>query len=256
MRSRRSKLLRITVLGLLAGGFAPFATSVSAGAADQPQPTFLESGDNDLIRFQKGDVPIIEGIDQLLEDTLVQPKKVKPNFALGRAKLKASPEPAAETDLMVESEAREEQPAETRDQKSADRLLAPSSPGIAPSATQVPLGGISSSAEVAPLAEKIVPPAPAPARLDDEIDARLVTVCLNNPDAASGAKAFDIRRDGAPRYVADIGATSCARFEPTRHTLYFWKSNELGALSLILSSRLDLNDADGTQVTLDWLRDK
>jgi hypothetical protein len=248
--------LGITVFGLLAGGLASLATVFSAVAADQPQPTFLESGDNDLIRFQKGDVPALEGIDQLLEDSVVQPKKVKPNFALGRAKLKTSPEPAAEAEIMMEPEAREEQPAELRNQKSADRLLAPSSPGIAPSAAQAPLGGISSSAEVAPIAEKIVPPWPAPARLDDEIDARLVTVCLNNPDDAGGAKAFDIRRDGAPRYIADIGATSCARFEPTRHTLYFWKTNELGALSLILSSRLDLNDADGTQVTLDWLRDK
>jgi hypothetical protein len=244
------------VFGLLAGGFASFATAVSAVAADQPQPTFLESGDNDLIRFQKGDVPAIESNDQLFKDSLVLPQKVNPDFALGRAKLKASPQHAAEAEIMMESEAHEEQPAELRDQKSADRLLAPASPGIAPSAAQAPLGGISSSAEIAPLAEKIIPPAPAPARLDDEIDARLVSVCLNNPDDANGAKAFDIRRDGAPRYIADIGATSCARFEPTRHTLYFWKTNDLGALSLILSSRLDLNDADGTQVTLDWLRDK
>ena len=83
-----------------------------------------------------------------------------------------------------------------------------------------------------------------------------MTVCLNNPDDASGAKGFDIRRDGPPRYVADVGATACARFEPTRHTIYLWKTNDLGALSLILSSRLDLIEADGTQVSLDWLRDR
>jgi hypothetical protein len=250
-------------LGLLAGGFASFGTAHSALAADQPQPTFLESGDNDLIRFQKGDVPLIESINQPLNKTKNQVENIRPAIA-ARKERRVAAEPMAEAEVAAEAITQDEQPVELRDQKSADRLLTHSLTGIAPSADLAPSGRARSSLEIAPMAGKIVPPAPAtiPASapslspLDDEIDARLVTVCLNNPDDASGAKAFDIRREGSPRYIADIGATSCARFEPTRHTLYFWKSNDLGALSLILSSRLDLNDADGTQVTLDWLRDK
>ncbi|MBD1545411.1 hypothetical protein [Roseibium aggregatum] len=90
----------------------------------------------------------------------------------------------------------------------------------------------------------------------ERIDTRLVTVCLANPANAHGTKAFDIQRTDPPRFVAKIGTRTCARFEPTRHTLYLWKAGIDGKLSLILSSPLDLNDADGTQVSLDWLQDR
>lgn len=88
------------------------------------------------------------------------------------------------------------------------------------------------------------------------IDARLVTVCLHNPKDADGPKAFDIQKREPPRFAANAGAKICARFEPTRHTLYLWKTGTDGALLLVLSSPLDLSDIDGTQVSLDWLRDR
>ncbi len=94
-----------------------------------------------------------------------------------------------------------------------------------------------------------------PKEFGDDIDLRLVTICLSNPGDAQGAKGFDIRRESLPRYVAEIGKMACARFEPTRQMLYFWKADETGDLRLTLSSRLDLNDSDGTLVTLDWMRD-
>jgi len=98
------------------------------------------------------------------------------------------------------------------------------------------------------------PEAPPPP-LEEDIDLRLVTICLTNPEHAQGAKGFDIRRDGLPRYVAEVGEMACARFEPTRQMLYFWKADGSGELIPTLSSRLDLNDSDGTLVTLEWLRD-
>ncbi len=104
-----------------------------------------------------------------------------------------------------------------------------------------------------------LPPASSPevqpAPLEEDIDLRLVTICLTNPAQAQGAKGFDIRRDGLPRYVAEVGEMACARFEPTRQMLYFWKADSSGDLIPTLSSRLDLNDSDGTLVTLDWVRD-
>ncbi|WP_346911505.1 hypothetical protein [uncultured Roseibium sp.] len=90
----------------------------------------------------------------------------------------------------------------------------------------------------------------------ETVDTRLVTVCLTNPANAQGSKAFDIQKTDPPRFVARTGARACARFEPTRHTLYLWKARKDGKLSLILSSPLDLNDTDGTQVSLDWLQDR
>ncbi|MEM9631135.1 MAG: hypothetical protein AAGA50_07405 [Pseudomonadota bacterium] len=218
--------------------------SGTALSADFPAPTFLESGDNDLIRFQKGEIANQE---------FVPP----PNLQ------KIAPAPAART-----SAARQQAP-ETNVPATQDRLMSESieetkSFAAAPLfdsasdqadketdvAPQAPVAALSAPAPSAP------EPEVAPNGLNEAIDARLVTVCLNNPAEATGAKAFDIRRDTPPRYIADVGATSCARFEPTRHTLYLWKTNDIGALSLILSSRLDLNDSDGTQVTLDWLRDR
>jgi hypothetical protein len=90
----------------------------------------------------------------------------------------------------------------------------------------------------------------------ETVDTRLVTVCLTNPANAQGSKAFDIQRTDPPRFVARTGSRTCARFEPTRHTLYLWKAGADGKLSLILSSPLDLNDADGTQVSIDWQQDR
>jgi len=87
------------------------------------------------------------------------------------------------------------------------------------------------------------------------IKQRLVTICLQNAAVNSGVKAFDIRKNGQPRYVAQPGVKICGKFEPTHHTLYFWKTNKAGRLSLTLSNRLDLGDTDGTQVNLTWVRD-
>ena len=88
------------------------------------------------------------------------------------------------------------------------------------------------------------------------IDTRLVTVCLTNPAGAAGPKAFDIQKSDPPRFVANTGERTCARFEPTRHTLYLWKAGKDGKLFLVLSSPLDLNDTDGTQVSLYWLQER
>ena len=85
-------------------------------------------------------------------------------------------------------------------------------------------------------------------------DNRLVTVCLKN-STSSGIKAFDIRRGGPPRFAADSGGQACTRLEPIRHTITFWKAAEDGTLQPTLTSRLDLGDTGGTQVTLNWIED-
>lgn len=87
------------------------------------------------------------------------------------------------------------------------------------------------------------------------VEKRLVSVCLKNASTASGNKGFDIRRNGPPRFVAKPGERICTRLEPTRHTVYFWKADANGKLSLTLTSRLDLSATDGTSVTLDWVQD-
>ena len=69
--------------------------------------------------------------------------------------------------------------------------------------------------------------APAPV-LDSAIAERLVTVCLNNSASNSGAKAFDVQRRNVPRFVATSGKTTCAKFEPTRQTIYLWKTDAQG----------------------------
>ncbi|MES0881055.1 hypothetical protein [Roseibium sp. SCP14] len=213
-------------------------------AADFPAPTFLESGDNDLIRFQKGEV-----VDQEIIPPPSLQKMAPPVAKRMSAARRQSPE--------TEAPAPQDQPLSESSEEVTSSLSAP----LMDSASDQ-VGEESDMAPQAPAAilsaevPAVLKPEVASGGLDEAIDARLVTVCLNNPAQATGAKAFDIRRDSPPRYVADIGATSCARFEPTRHTLYLWKTNDIGALSLILSSRLDLNDSDGTQVTLDWLKDR
>lgn len=96
--------------------------------------------------------------------------------------------------------------------------------------------------------------APAPV-LDSAIAERLVTVCLNNSASNSGTKAFDVQRRDVPRFVAASGKTTCAKFEPTRQTIYFWKTTSQGKLALTLSNRLDLRDSEGTQIMLNWEQD-
>ncbi len=256
------------------GGLLPAWGVSSTLAADKPAPTFLESGSNDLIRFQRGEVPaanagaeeteaeaVPPAADKLLEDRAEadtaedkkQEKRRSPLNSLGRLLFKPAPQDDASEPM--ESFASEPAPAPAPVPQAETSGLS----------TKAPANEGFSDLEVAPAARVAVPRPPqalsvpkvsSPASLDKDIDARLVTVCLTNPQEASGAKAFDIRRVGPPRYVADVGATACARFEPTRHTLYLWKTDGRGDLSLILSSRLDLNDADGTQVSVDWLRDR
>ncbi|WP_420333864.1 hypothetical protein [Roseibium sp.] len=283
---------------LLAGSLVVFVSACIALAQDAPKPTFLESGDNDLIRFQMGGVPIDLSAESLALETTVS--EAVPVIS-----------PATAPEALKEEEAAEQMakaPATRRTELAKRAEETPSKPirtfAVAPTA------GILGAPEAADLPTVPQPkPAPAPERarqnsvaaqtssalfdsatpdvsglapsgdleaasrayantvraapqetvepvLSEEVNARLVTICLNNPEKANGAKAFDIRREGPPRYVADIGSSACARFEPTRHTLYLWKTNDIGALSLIVSNRLDLNGEDGTQVTLDWLRDQ
>lgn len=230
-------LRQVLVLGVAAGALTGGLAPLTSYAADRTQPTFLESGSNDLIRFQRGSAPDDE------------PAAEEP------APLSApSPAPAAEKpvakkmrSLIIEPRSL---PAESMPAPAAGVAVQSAPKTMAPPVPQADVAEAEASVpDTAGLSENERP-------IDAEIDARLVTVCLNNPPDAAGTKAFDIRRDGPPRYVADIGGTACARFEPTRHTLYFWKAADAGQLSLILSSRLDLNGADGTQVSLDWLRDR
>lgn len=269
-KNTTTAFLRLALAGLVSLG----ASGVSI-ASEPPQPTFLESGDNDLIRFQMGGAPEQENFGQSFaapEQTAVPAMEPAPaqgglnarqraGIAAGRQRASTTQPPASQEKAR---EARNPVPSAKPETAMADQ-----GPQDAPASTQLHYGIAPrmEEAEAPDLEDRkaqiqklsagtsFAQPPPEPA-LDDAISARLVTVCLNNPDTASGAKAFDIRKDGPPRYIADIGATSCARFEPTRHTLFFWKTNDLGALSLILSNRLDLNDADGTQVSVDWIRDR
>lgn len=250
-------------------------------ASSLPEPTFLESGSNDLIRFQKGEVPAppvtLEAAPSVAPEPVEPADMRAPEHRLmdseGAAAEIAPPPPARpQPQPPALAPAPSEAPSWTdRMDLELDRAIdraAPQRERVAPAAapkqnsqkreaTGADSQGLNSAIEKS-AARRAQEPAPLEeaADADDAISARLVTVCLTNPDDASGAKAFDIRRDGPPRYVADVGATACARFEPTRHTIYLWKTNDLGALSLILSSRLDLVEADGTQVSLDWLRDR
>ncbi|MEO1112770.1 MAG: hypothetical protein AAFY05_10575 [Pseudomonadota bacterium] len=277
-----------------------FVSACIAFAQDAPKPTFLESGDNDLIRFQMGGVPtaplgnaralstpVNEAVPVISPATA--PEALKEEGAADRI---AQAPAMRRTELAKRADGTPSKPVRTfavvpppgligspaaADKPAAPKPKPPAAPGRA---RQNSVDGGSSSAlfdstapDVSGLAlssdreaesrvfanavraapQEVAEPQPV---LSEEVNARLVTVCLNNPEGANGAKAFDIRREGPPRYVADIGGAACARFEPTRHTLYLWKTNDIGALSLIVSNRLDLNGEDGTQVTLDWLRDR
>lgn len=266
--------------------------SMAAGIAhanDGRKPAFLESGDNDLIRFQMGGrptasraeqralsdaldeaVPVISpevAADALKEEALAGPAPNAPaqltarsgsgkatqtnsgsSFGLARQPLNRISPDSSDVQVLTPKNRRQR----TIELERTGELSARFAPDVE---ARSPTDGLYDSDFSATLPAPSEAAAPEP-DFSDTVSARLVTVCLNNPDNASGAKAFDIRRDGPPRYIADIGKSTCARFEPTRHTLYLWKTNDIGALSLILSNRLDLNDEDGTQVTLDWLRDE
>ncbi|MEM9030951.1 MAG: hypothetical protein AAGC70_21545 [Pseudomonadota bacterium] len=286
---------------LLAGSLVVFVSACIALAQDAPKPTFLESGDNDLIRFQMGGEPVdtlagsralsgkvnaaplvntpatsptalseqtrfesrlkATADDAEAEATQVARKHAAKTFGLAAggsggtaagappstdAQSVPQPKPAPAPERTRQSTVAAETPAAL-----IDRTF-PDASGLAPAQNQeAEIRAYANAMRAA--SREVAEPQPV---LSEEVNARLVTICLNNPDDAVGAKAFDIRREGPPRYVADIGASACARFEPTRHTLYLWKTNDIGALSLIVSNRLDLNGEDGTQVTLDWLRDR
>lgn len=285
---------------LLAGSLVVFVSACIALAQEAPKPTFLESGDNDLIRFQMGGVPIdppaesralattvSEAVpvispatapDTLKEETLAAQTTQAPAMRRTELAKRADKTPSkpvstfavAPTAGIIGSQEAADQPtvpqpkpAPAPERARQNSVAAQTSSALFDSATPDVSGlAPSSDLEAASRAyantvraapQKVAEPQPV---LSEEVNARLVTICLNNPEEANGAKAFDIRREGPPRYVADIGSSACARFEPTRHTLYLWKTNDIGALSLIVSNRLDLNGEDGTQVTLDWLRDQ
>ncbi|WP_299483858.1 hypothetical protein [uncultured Roseibium sp.] len=262
-----------------------------AHANDGRKPAFLESGDNDLIRFQMGDTAqgrTPEAADRSLEVSEHIPV-ISPSTAPsalkepGTSETRANAAPKQLNKQQSETLRSQREPIATAVvRRQASGRIVPAAPGE--SQARVPererrerLSGPATSGRFSDTASgalqleapeeqaldsfQMAEPAPAPIPeptpvLPEGVDARLVTVCLNNPNGATGAKAFDIRREGPPRYVADVGASACARFEPTRHTLYLWKTNDIGALSLILSNRMDLNGEDGTQVTLDWIRDR
>jgi len=282
-----SKHTATVFLGVLIGTLATVAPGSTSLASDAPKPTFLESGDNDLIRFQMGDVPEQAAAEPSLTQTerapaaLLQAAPTDTAAVAARAKSKVAPsEEAAESlaDTKTRMRAQNQSdgfarnavplpaqaptpaPApqadavaeiESRLSEQQMRLYAHSEPQLEDAAPGAQIDGEAGGVLGSSLSAAVPQP-----QLDEAVSARLVTVCLNNPEDASGAKAFDIRRNGPPRYIAGVGASTCARFEPTRHTLYLWKTNDIGALSLILSNRLDLNNADGTQVSVDWLRDK
>lgn len=286
--------------GLLAGSLVVFVSACLAFAQEAPKPTFLESGDNDLIRFQMGGVPnpALAGLRAPSTTVSEAVPVISPAAApetlneegVARQGLQAKAHRRAELAKSADRSSTEtvrtlavappsgvlagpeptEQPAapapkpppapgrtrqgsvEVGSSATLFDHAAPDVSGQAPSSDrEVESRAFANTVRAAP--QEVTEPQPV---LPDAVSARLVTICLNNPDDASGAKAFDIRREGPPRYVAGIGASACARFEPTRHTLYLWKTNGIGALSLIVSNRLDLNGEDGTQVTLDWLRDQ
>ncbi|WP_153770678.1 hypothetical protein [Labrenzia sp. CE80] len=250
-------MLNFQMQGPVFGGFClAVATALTVGAlsgaalaVDGPAPTYLESGSNDLIRFQKGGVPTPE------------------ITARARSSATRKAKPMATATRVYKSLGSKSRGISRSDspRPGAGLLLSPPSalPTVS-SDTAPPSSAAPQTKEVmqeqrARVGSRSLPPASSPevqpAPLEEDIDLRLVTICLTNPAQAQGAKGFDIRRDGLPRYVAEVGEMACARFEPTRQMLYFWKADSSGDLIPTLSSRLDLNDSDGTLVTLDWVRD-
>lgn len=300
MSERGSQTTGFLSPGVLAGSVVVFVSACIALAQDPPKPTFLESGDNDLIRFQMGgipDAPITESrvLSGRVNEAVpvigpaTAPKALKEE---GVAEQESAALAHRRAELAKRADKTPSKPIRTfalapaagiiGSPEAADPPAAPQpKPAPAPERARTAPGAAETSAALfdstasdvsglAPASDREAdvrvyantlragPPETAEPQpvLSEEVNARLVTICLNNPEEANGAKAFDIRREGPPRYVAKVGASACARFEPTRHTLFLWKTNDIGALSLIVSNRLDLNGEDGTKVTLDWLRDR
>lgn len=198
-------------------------TAMPASADSQALPTILQSGSNDIIRLQRGIVPGAE--------TRIAP--LSPSNFLGSGTRKSG--------------------AKKRSTR-ASRRASPSNVG---GGVQVhKLRGAPQNFPTPPQGGQAAPATTPPIlKLDERVAERLVTICLSNPGKNSGPKAFDVQRSDEPRYVAQPGEQICAKFEPTRQTVYFWKTNDLGKLSLTLSNRLDLSDSEGTQITLNWEQD-
>ncbi|MBS8262556.1 hypothetical protein DYI23_20190 [Roseibium polysiphoniae] len=253
----KDQMLNFQMQGSVCGGFClgmataltVWALSGAALAGDGPGPTYLESGSNDLIQFQKGGVPTPE-ITALAQSSAARKAKQMTNAARVQKSPNLKSLGIARSDKPMPGAGLLQSAPPELPEASSDAAVASSA---APQAEMVQKkqrarGGVRS------LPPAASPEAPQPP-LEEDIDLRLVTICLTNPEHAQGPKGFDIRRDGLPRYVAEVGEMACARFEPTRQMLYFWKADGSGELTPTLSSRLDLNDSDGTLVTLEWLRD-
>lgn len=229
-------------------------------AQNQSLPTVMESGSNDVISLQRGQIP----------DAATPIAPQSPSKALRR---RSSATFSAEHPSAGQRAHIGKATSPTRMKR---KMAKPSAkPDIASRIAPMSSGGGASiqNNAIAPPAASLVPPpvpeslsesplaspvgsalAPRPV-LDNGISERLVTVCLSNAATNSGTKAFDVQRRDSPRFVVGSGKTTCAKFEPTRQTIYFWKTNTLGKLALTLSNRLDLRDSEGTQIMLNWEQD-
>lgn len=202
-------------------------------AQNQPLPTVLESGSSDVISVQRGQIPEVSTPIAPLSPSRALKNSSSTNFSAAKRSVgKPASVGKAVSGTRVKSRTRQ----------------APATPGVASRIGPMSLGGGGASLG----SNSIVAPAPV---LDGGIAGRLVTVCLNNSASNSGTKAFDVQRRDVPRFVAASGKTTCAKFEPTRQTIYFWKTNAQGMLALTLSNRLDLRDSEGTQIMLNWEQD-
>lgn len=231
-------LSRLMSTCTVAGSVMVVLMAGTASAQSQPPPTFLESGSSDVISVQRGQVPTATTPIAPLSPSRALNRSSSTNFSAGtRSVGKAAKQSVGKPAKAVSS---------TRVQSRSRK--APATPGVAPSIGPMSLGG--SSASIG--SNSVAAPAPV---LDSAIAGRLVTVCLNNSASNSGAKAFDVQRRNVPRFVATSGKTTCAQFEPTRQTIYLWKTDAQGKLALTLSNRLDLRNSEGTQIMLNWQQD-
>lgn len=247
-------------LCILTASAVLYGTTVHAQT--QRSTTVLQSGGNDIVRLQKGGAP-----DPSVQIAPSQPQAAAPaakkrhrttapkigNLKTGRRV------PQALQNRGVRAAPQNAQPtAGSFSGQTTNRFAVPQGQSVGGAGAKAPAIAPAAPPEATrtpsppPAAEAAVTAQPPP--IDAETAARLVTICLINEAASSGAKAFDIRRDAPPRYVAQPGEQICARFEPTRQTLFLWKADDRGNLALTLSNRLDLSGAAGTQVTLNWIQ--